>query len=126
MSDDFKILLVAGGLFAAWYAFLRPVPVPAPSATVPPPANPYGSLAGYAPQPNYPSNPGDPNNYIPGVITSLAGLGTSIANAVTAGQRSGSAYQSSGSYSQVNDYSDTGYGSSAGAGAFAGAEEGIA
>ncbi len=99
MTETEKILLVGGLAFIAWYAFTRPVAVAAPTASVPPPYNPYGSLAGYAPMPNYPREPGDTNNYIPAITAGL-NFASSLTSAIT---KSSGSTTSTGSYSSVPD-----------------------
>ncbi len=113
--DDRTLLILAGGSFAAWYFFFR-VPLSVANAPVPPAYNPYTGVAGYYPQPNTPTNPGDPNSWAPQLTTSLVGLTGSILNAVTKG--SGPA-TSSGSYSGTDPYASFGndpYASSVGDG----------
>ncbi len=104
MSETTKVILVGGAIVAGWFFFLKPKPIIV-GTRVAPPTNPLGSVAGYAPQANFPSNPNDPNNYVPSIITSLAGLGTSIAGAVAAGQKAGGASSSSGAYNGDTSYS---------------------
>lgn len=107
MSESTKLILAGGAFVAVWYLFLRPVPVALASATVAPPLNPYGALAGYAPQPNYPTNPNDRNNAIYSMVAGLANLGAGIAGAVgkqsSASQSTG---QFNGGYSAQSDVPD--------------------
>lgn len=98
MSDR-TLLLVAGGGLALWYLFVRK-PVAAAAPAVNPYAYPYGPVAGYQPVSGTTTDPGDVNSWAP-MVTALAGLGTSITNAVI--QSSGPS-TSSGSYSGSDPY----------------------
>jgi hypothetical protein len=81
MNDRTLIILGVVGL-AGYYLFKRDLNQPAaPVATQPLYQPNYGYMAGAPTGYNTPRDPGDVNNWLPGVITAGAGLATSIINA---------------------------------------------
>ena len=101
MNTNTLVLLGVGA--AALYFFTRPR---APGPVIAPSYNPVaaGNAAGYIPQPGGSTDPGDRNNWIGGLVGSIAGVTSSIIGAVTS--QSG-AYTSSGAFNGNSNFGGT-------------------
>jgi hypothetical protein len=96
MNTNTLVLLGVGA--AALYFFTRPRPVIA-SGPLPTPGQNLGNAAGYVSQPNGPTDPSDPNTWIPGVVQSGVGILNGLLGSAlkSAGSTSSSGTQSGGS-----------------------------